>query len=344
MTEFKNICFTSFNTDINWEQLDIVKMDTKQQIKYIIYQGELCKDGKKHIQGFLQFHKKKRMSVIKKLLNDNTLHIEPMRGTPEQARLYCTNEYIDKEGNKKELWFSQIEYGEIDNTTSGTRTDLIALRDKIKDGERVDKILLESTDNKEIHNILQYNRTLKKLEQVVRYESTKTQLLKQFENIKWNKIQTKILEIIADRPDDREVNWIYDEDGNTGKSYLSKYLQLTEDIYYITGGKQNDILYGYEGQEIVIIDLARTYADNLEHIYTIIENLKNGMYLSTKYETIQKIFKVPHIIVMANFKPDRTKLSRDRWNIIDTDDYQEDIPETLPPQPLIPLKRRQKKE
>jgi len=68
------------------------------------------------------------------------------------------------------------------------------------------------------------------------------------------------------------------------------------------------------------------------------------MYLSTKYETIQKIFKVPHIIVMANFKPDRTKLSRDRWNIIDTDDYQEDIPETLPPQPLIPLKRRQKKE
>jgi Mor family transcriptional regulator len=339
MTEFKNICFTSFNTDIEWETLNIGEMDTKQQIKYIIYQGELCKDGKKHIQGFLQFHKKKRMSAIKKLFNDNTLHIEPMRGTPEQARLYCTNEYIDKEGNKKEIWFQQIEYGEIDHTISGTRTDLIALKDKLVQGERLDNILINSTDNKEIHNILQYNRTLKKLEQTIRYESTKTQLLKQFENIKWNKIQTKILQIIADRPDDREVNWIYDEDGNTGKSYLSKYLQLTEDLYYITGGKQNDILYGYEGQEIVIIDLARTYADNLEHIYTIIENLKNGMYLSTKYETIQKIFKVPHIIVMANFKPDRTKLSRDRWNIIDTDDYQEEITNPLPIQSLIPKKR-----
>ena len=222
MTEFKNICFTSFNIELNWEQLDIQQIDKKQQIKYIIYQGELCKDGKKHIQGFLQFHKKKRMSAIKKLFNDNTLHIEPMRGTPEQARHYCTNEYIDKEGNKKELWFNQIEYGELDNTTERQRTDLITLKNKIVEGERLDKILINSTDNTEIHNILQYNRTLKKLEQTIRYESTKEQLLKQFTNIKWNKIQTKILEIIADRPDDREVNWIYDEDGNTGKSYISK--------------------------------------------------------------------------------------------------------------------------
>jgi hypothetical protein len=64
-----------------------------------------------------------------------------------------------------------------------------------------------------------------------------------------------------------------------------------------------------ENQPIVIIDLARTYADNLEQIYIIIENLKNGMYLNTKYETIQKIFKIPNIIVMANFKPDLNKLS-----------------------------------
>ena len=64
----------------------------------------------------------------------------------------------------------------------------------------------------------------------------------------------------------------------------------------------------------MIIDLARTYADNLEHIYTIIENLK-----------IQKIFKIPTIIVMANFKPDIKKLSSDRWDIIDTEDYQKEI-------------------
>ncbi|AXQ66112.1 MAG: putative viral replication protein [Cressdnaviricota sp.] len=339
MGKVKNWCFTSFNLDIDWENQNIGELDIKQNIKYIIYQGEHCQDGKKHIQGFLQLNDRKEMTFVKKLLKDKTLHLEPMRGTPKQAQIYCTEEYIDKDGKKKDIWFNKIEYGELDETISGTRTDLIALKDKLVQGERLDKILINSTDNKEIHNILQYNRTLKKLEQTIRYESTKTQLLKQFDNTKWNKIQTKILEIIAEKPDDREVNWIYDEDGNSGKSYLSKYLQLTEDLYYITGGKQNDILYGYEGQEIVIIDLARTYADNLEHIYTIIENLKNGMYLSTKYETIQKIFKVPHIIVMANFRPDKTKLSRDRWNIINTDDYQEDIPLSLPEPPLIPIKK-----
>jgi len=92
---------------------------------------------------------------------------------------------------------------------------------------------------------------------------------------------------------------------------------LKEDVYYITGGKQQDILYGYENQSVIIYDLARTYADNLEHIYTTIENFKNGMYLSTKYESKQRYFKVPHIIVMANFKPDLSKLSNDRWDILE---------------------------
>ena len=55
MTETKNVCFTSFNLDIDWEHQNIQDIDKKNQIKYIIYQGELCKDGKKHIQGFIQF-------------------------------------------------------------------------------------------------------------------------------------------------------------------------------------------------------------------------------------------------------------------------------------------------
>ena len=46
-------------------------------------------------------------------------------------------------------------------------------------------------------------------------------------------------------------------------------------------------LYAYSGQPILIYDLARTYADNIELIYATIENLKNGVYLSTKYESEQ---------------------------------------------------------
>jgi len=304
MSKVKNWCFTSFNTDIDWEKLNIQEIDKKNIIKYIIYQGELCKDGKKHIQGFIQLKERKEMTYIKKLLKDKTIHLETMRGTAEQARRYCTNEYKDDEGKTKELWFNQIEYGEIDTTTSGQRTDLIELKNKIMDGDKLTNILMESTDNKEIHNILQYNRPLKKLEEEVQMKSIKQKLLKKYDKVEWNKLQKYILTKFDGEVNDREVNWVYDSEGNSGKSYISKYLQLTRDTYYITGGKQNDILYGYEGQQTVIIDLARTYADNLEHIYTIIENLKNGQYLSTKYETRQKLFETPHIMVMANFKPD----------------------------------------
>lgn len=335
----KNVCFTSFNIDIDWFGRDYQTLDNKNNIKYMVIQGELCKDGKKHIQGFIQFHNKKRMDFIKKLLTDNTLHIEPMRGTPEQARRYCTDEYTDDKGDNKEIWHKQYEYGELDNTVQGTRTDLLGLKNKIVEGHKVKNILIDSTDSKEIHNILQYNRPLKKLEEEIQTISIKQKLLKQYNNIKWNKLQQYILDKINDTVNDRTVYWVYDEDGNSGKSYLSKYLQLTRDTYYITGGKQNDILYGYEGQQIVIIDLARTYADNLEHIYTIIENLKNGQYLSTKYETKQKLFEVPHIIVMANFEPDKSKLSRDRWNMIYTEDHQEDIPLQPPLSPKMPKKR-----
>jgi len=307
--------------DIDWFDRDYSLLDKKKAIKYMVIQGELCKDGKKHIQGFIQFHNKKRMDFIKKLLTDNTLHIEPMRGTPEQARRYCTNEYTDENGDTKELFHEHYEYGTIDLTTTGTRTDLIGLKDKIVSGQKLSKILIESTDNKEIHNILQYNKTLKKLEEEVQMKSIKESLLEDYKDVKWNEFQTELLDIIEGSVDDRKVYWYYDYVGNQGKSYISKYLQLTKDVYYITGGKQNDILYGYQGEGIVIIDLARTYADNLEHIYTIIENLKNGQYLSTKYETKQKLFKVPHIIVMANFKPDQSKLSKDRWELRDITDY-----------------------
>ena len=43
------------------------------------------------------------------------------------------------------------------------------------------------------------------------------------------------------------------------------------------------------------------------------------MYLSTKYESEQRIYKVPTIVILANFKPDTSKVSGDRWNILHTE-------------------------
>lgn len=152
----------------------------------------------------------------------------------------------------------------------------------------------------------------------------KNQILEQYKDTSFNELQTQILDIVEqelETPDNRTVHWVYDEKGNAGKSYISKYLIAAKDTYYITGGKQQDILYAYNGQNVIIYDLARTYADNLDHIYTTIENFKNAMYLSTKYDSEMRIYnRSPVIIIMSNFTPDQTKLSSDRWNIISTVD------------------------
>ena len=109
MTQSKNWCFTAFNnlqqyTDIN----NIIQRDKKQSIKYIIYQGEYTKDKNQHIQGFIQFIAKKEMTFIKKLLEDKTIHLEPMKGTPQQASDYCKK--TEKDNEPQEIYLEHQTY------------------------------------------------------------------------------------------------------------------------------------------------------------------------------------------------------------------------------------------
>lgn len=302
---YRNFCFTSFNTEIAWFETDWTQKE-RSIVQYIIVQGEYCKDQKKHIQGYCQLNTRVRMSTIKEFFRDSTMHIEKRFGTHEQARDYCKQE-------KNGRWHEFVEFG--DAKEQGKRTDLLDLRDRIKQGERLRVIINESTNEKELSALLKYNRTFKEYENDIKTAHARETLLKAYKDVKWKDWQQSIIDIIKDPPHPRTIIWYYDPVGNSGKSYISKYLQLTTEVYYITGGKQADILYAYEDQGIIIYDLARTYADNMDHIYTTMENFKNGMYLSTKYESRQRVFAIPHIFVMANYEPHTEKLSQDRWDI-----------------------------
>ena len=53
-----------------------------------------------------------------------------------------------------------------------------------------------------------------------------------------------------------------------------------------------DVKYAYQGQHIVLWDLSISRSQQ-EHInYEVIESIKNGVYLSTKYESAMRVFPI----------------------------------------------------
>ena len=99
-----------------------------------------------------------------------------------------------------------------------------------------------------------------------------------------------------------------------GKSALVKYLVVKHDALMITG-KSNDIYYIKSKipskRKLFICDISRSVMEYVN--YGAIEQIKNGL---GKYRGIQLNFNCPHVIVFANQPPDRSKMSEDRWNII----------------------------
>ena len=76
-----------------------------------------------------------------------------------------------------------------------------------------------------------------------------------------------------------------------------------------------DISHAYAMEPIVTFNLSRTQADKIDHVYSLIEKLKNGVMFSPEYDSGTKIFRPSHVIVFANFLPDERHRSgpREGW-------------------------------
>lgn len=126
--------------------------------------------------------------------------------------------------------------------------------------------------------------------------------------------QKEVEDIVKAEPDDRTIHWIWDPEGNTGKSQLCKYLSAKWNSMLLNG-KQNDILYmcAQHEAQAYLFDLTRAQQDYVQ--YHSMEILKNGCYMTGKYEGDKVLRHSPHIFVFANFPPKMSALSADRWSI-----------------------------
>ncbi len=145
-------------------------------------------------------------------------------------------------------------------------------------------------------------------------------LLAKYDNIIWKEWQQYILDYIMEEPDDREIFWIWEGPGSVGKSFLARYIVLKHQAVIANGKKDNvfnqiKICLDEEREpKIIILDIPRHQMDYLN--YGCLEQLKNGMLYSGKYEGGICLFEHPHVIVFANTPPLRHKMSEDRWTVL----------------------------
>lgn len=287
-------CFTTFKQEPIYNQ---------DSIRYLVYQQEKCpSSGKLHWQGYAEFYSKITINTAKEFLGDNTAHLEKRHGTREEARDYCKKSETRING--------PFEFGDWNKGGQGSRCDLHKLVEKLENGVSDYELLKTEPDTVE-----RYRTFIKHSRSIIEEEKGKQYIQKEFNtDKKLNDFQLKCVEKLSSQ-NDRQILWINDSQGGSGKTWLSKYMIANMKAIRFTNGKTKDIAYAYKNNPIVVFDFARSCEDRIN--YQIIEDLKNGILFSSKYESQSKVFAPPKIIVMANFEPNKRALSEDRWTIMD---------------------------
>lgn len=141
------------------------------------------------------------------------------------------------------------------------------------------------------------------------------------ENLELKDWQILIKKIIAEKPDARTIYWFWEPDGGVGKTTFVKSLIINCSDYIYISGKVADIKYGItkyildrkKAPKVIFMNVPRS----VEHIsYNGLEQVKDGIFYNTKYESGMVRYDYPHVIVFANEEPSLEMMSVDRWKII----------------------------
>jgi len=280
-----------------------------EQVTYGVLGYEVGESGTPHVQGYVIFSDAKNFTQAKRLLGPR-IHLEISKGTPAQA-----SDYSKKDGNFD-------EHGECPGQSQGKRSDWERLREwcKTQTKHPADVELLEefpSLFGRYKKSVREFCNLLIKPDPVSIGDPNDWQ---------------RRLELQLDgEPDDRKIFFVVDEDGNSGKSWFSRYyfLKHQDKVQLLGCGKRDDIAHAVdETKSIFFIDVPRTGMEFMQ--YSILEMIKDGVVFSPKYESRTKIMgHKSHIIIMCNEMPDMAKMTRDRFVIFRT----QDINQALSPGP-----------
>ncbi len=145
----------------------------------------------------------------------------------------------------------------------------------------------------------------------------------------------------------REILWLFDEEGNTGKTWFMKWIaiKMANEGMYMENGKRADLTRLWDYQTWITCNFTR----DKEGIacYSFLESLKDGAMFSSKYEPETKMTNdLVRVIVSANWLPEFGKLSIDRWKLIEitTEEDEETVVLTTWTKQMIKEKRSEQRD
>ena len=303
MSRARNWCFT-LNNPTNDEILKLEQLyddhGEAAGLRFLIFQQETGEEGTPHIQGYICLKKTKRLKQLKALVGDRA-HLAVARGTPKQNIDYCSKTETAVEGTLR-------RYGESP-PQKGQRSDLDAFKEAVLGGERDIKQL--RLDHSEVF----MNSTRFALD-FIHDNAPEIEV----EDHPWRPWQLEVIEYLRQPANDREILFVVDPKGGKGKTWFAKKFsqQNPDDSQYMEPGKKADMAYMLNPNiKCLFLNISRSFdEDARKYLYSFLESVKDGMVFSPKYESRMKLLGKVHVVVMMNEMPDKTKLSNDRYVIL----------------------------
>lgn len=305
--------FTYFNYTV--EDVERLKNLNAEQCDYIVCGFEVCPEtNNKHLQGYIEFGGVTSGSTCIKILQGVKTTgkiIKPctIRGSGavksrEPNITYCKKAESKDPAHAEEPWFEVVHRAK----KQGSRFDLLV--DALKDNATYGTAL--ETD---AEITIKHNGGVDKVIKYLENENTAAVMKERFQTwipYKWQ--QSLIEELSTPCRNDRKIIWYVDPIGNRGKTKVCDYLHFMLDAELLENGKTSDLAAAWLQKGICLFDLSRSTQEVTN--YGAIESIKNKRMFSPKYNSCTKwATQDIHVVIFANWEPDLSKLSEDRWDI-----------------------------
>lgn len=291
-------CFTTNNWTADHET---VLERLAAEVTYLVYGYETSDSGTPHLQGYVVFKRCRRFTEARAKLPGGS-HLEAKRGTAKEASEYCKKEGLFK------------EYG-LHPSPPGSGGQFAAF---------VEWFLSFQNDNGRCPTERQiaqaypalWVRYGRKLRDLCEHHATFPSI-QEGDLRPWQHALREVL--VENPPDDRGLLFYVDSEGGKGKSWFQRFMLTSypSKVQVLSIGKRDDIAHAVdEDKSIFLFNVPRGGMEFLN--YTTIEQLKDRMVFSPKYDSRTKILNEnPHVVIFCNEHPDMNKMTEDRFIVVE---------------------------